>query len=287
MLLVALIVCAIQDPVVIAHRGASAYLPEHTLEAYTLAYAQGADVIEPDVVLTRDNVLICCHDLTITNTHAARTMYPDRAREDGEWYVIDFTLDELRALGDTIGRNETGVEGTSVCTLDEMIGLVRHLNEVSGRDVGIIPEPKSPAFHRDEGLPIEPVLVETLRRHGYVSRGDDAIIQCFDLQSLQRMREMTDLRLVYLFSEPVDDDVLDEVAAFADGIGPSRKLIEDEAGPIGDLIERARARDLAIYPWTFGADEAMTSRFFNYGVDGLFTDNPDIGVEARRRAESP
>lgn len=282
MLLTSLVVCLLAQPLVIAHRGASAALPEHTLEAYTLAHAQGADFVEPDVVLTKDNVLVCCHDLTVTNEAAMRALYPDRSREDGKWYVIDFTLAELRATGDTIGRNEMDIEGTSIATLDEMIALIQRLNEVTGREVGIIPEPKSPTFHREEGLPIEPVLTETLHAHGYATRQDRAIIQCFDLASLERMREMTDLRLVFLFSDPVEDEVLDDVATFADGIGPSRKLIIDEGVVIDThLIGRAQSRSLTVYPWTFGSDAALTARFFDLGVDGLFTDNPDVGVAVR------
>ncbi|MFG0313014.1 MAG: glycerophosphodiester phosphodiesterase family protein [Phycisphaerales bacterium] len=276
---------AINDPIIIAHRGASATLPEHTLEAYTLAYAQGADCIEPDVVLTKDHVLVCCHDLTVSNEAAMRELYPDRARADGKWYVIDFTLAELRAIGETIGRNDPPLPGTTIATLDEMIKLVQRLNERTGREVSIIPEPKKPSFHRAEGYDISAALVGTLRSHGYHWRGDGAIIQCFEVEALERMRLdfHCELRLVYLSSDPISDETLDHLATFADGIGPSRKLIEDEGEAVDPgLVTRAHERGLAVYAWTFGTDAAMTDRFLHeYRVDGVFTDNPDVGVEVR------
>ena len=109
-------------PLVFAHRGASGYLPEHTLEAYTLAVAQGADHVEPDVVATRDGVLICLHDVHLERVTDAAAVYPDRARSDGRWYALDFTLAELRRLQVTAaGRHD--LPGCGIPTLDEMVGL--------------------------------------------------------------------------------------------------------------------------------------------------------------------
>jgi glycerophosphoryl diester phosphodiesterase len=275
------------DCLVIAHRGASAYLPEHTLPAYALGYGMGADVLEPDVVLTRDNVPICSHDLTIHNEAVMAASHVDRRRADGKWYFIDFDLAELKALNAPLGRNAERAAGMSLATLDEMIGLVQRMNAGTGRRVGIVPEAKAPEFHRDAGRPVEAAIVETLARHGYTKRTDEAIIQCFDLDTLRRIRHelRCDLRLVYLIGDPVADQTLDDAASFADGIGPNRKLIVEDDGTPGkqpDLIEKAHARGLAVYPYTFGADEAMTRRFMQMnGVTGIFTNNPDVAVRAR------
>lgn len=276
------------DPscLVIAHRGASAYLPEHTLVSYALACGQGADYIEPDVVLTADGVAVCSHDITVSNERLMRERFPGRERSDGKWYFIDFTLDELRCLGQSLGRDGGRLPGLQVATLSECLSLVARLEETTGREIGVIPEPKQPEFHRAEGLPIEPVLVEVLRRHGYSDRGDRAIIQCFDLASLRQIRTelACDLPLVYLSGDPIRDETLDEVASFADGIGPSWELIETEEGRPGndpELIARAKARGLAVYVYTFGEDLARQRRFMDRGVTGLFTDNPDLTVRVR------
>lgn len=266
---------------VIAHRGASAYLPEHTLAAYALAYGQGADVIEPDVVMTADGRLVCSHVTTVSNRGAMERAFPGRAREDGEWYYIDFTLEELRLLGESPGRGGERVEGLRIATLGECLGLVGELNRTTGRDVGVIPEPKRPAWHREQGMDLAAALVSELSEAGYGRRSDNAVVQCFELAELRRMREELgcDLRLVYLCGDPVPDGVLDEVASFADGIGPSFELVETEEGGAGEdpmLIERALARGLGVYAYTFGADRARQRRFIERGVTGLYTNNPDI-----------
>ena len=275
---------ALAKPLVIAHRGASGYLPEHTLEAYTLAFAQGADVIEPDVVLTRDGALICAHDLVMDEVTDVAQKYPGRAREDGKSYWIDFDLAEIKTLHKT-GRATRDALGFNVATLDEMLDLIARLNTAFARTVGVIPEPKDPAFHRSEGQPIEHPLLDALARLGYSDTDSGAIVQCFDLDSLRTMRhEMkTTLPLVWLMGEMPTAAQLDDAASFVEGLGPSRKLIEDKGEPVraGWLVEQARARDLALYPYTFNMDTDAMARFFHtYRVEGLFTNNPDLGRAA-------
>lgn len=274
---------------ILAHRGASAYLPEHTLEAYALAFAQGADYIEPDVVLTRDGVLICAHDLVMEEVTDVAVAFPGRARPDGKWYWIDFTFAEIKTLHKTgRGDAEAGVTGYTVATLDEMLTQVARLNSRLGKNVGVIPEPKKPSFHREQGQDLEAALASTLRRHGYTRRTDRAIIQCFELDALERLRHdlACDLQLVYLVSDMPDASTLDRAAAVADGLGPKKTLIEDEHGqPVADgwLLRACRERNLAVYPWTFGGDERVMTRFLRmHRVTGLFTDNPDAGVRAKR-----
>ncbi len=277
-------------PLIIAHRGASGYLPEHTLPAYAMAYGQDADYLEPDVVLTRDGVPICNHDITLERTTNVEQVFPDRARADGKWYAIDFTLAELRRLRvDTPPRHakasETpGVAGFRIATLREMLELVRLLNERTGHRVGIIPEPKRAGFHRDEGRPLEKPLVDLLREFGYVHADDPCIIQSFEVDALRHIRGglQCRLRLVFLAG---DQEALDRagglpaVAKMADGIGPAWKLADENRG---ELVRAAHERGLAVYPWTFARDRKVLSRFLHdYRVDGLFTDFPDIALAVR------
>jgi glycerophosphoryl diester phosphodiesterase len=213
---------------IIAHRGASAHLPEHTLASYALAYGMGADAIEPDLVMTKDDVLICAHDLTIPNAAAMEATFDgSRRRADGKWYYIDFTLDELRSVQATLGRDAgaasdggaTAPSGFSVTTLSEMALLVQRLNRTTGRGVAIVPEPKSAKFHTQAGKDIAAALIRDLAALGYTKRTDACVIQSFELETLRRMRAelKCDLPLVYLFGDPVAPAVLDDVATFADG----------------------------------------------------------------------
>ncbi len=272
---------------IIAHRGASGHLPEHTLAAYALAYGQGADMIEPDVVLTRDGVVVCSHDLTITHAAAVQSRYPERRRADGKWYFIDFDLRELKSLNAALGRNAERVPGLQVATLDELLTMIARLNASTGRNVGVIPEIKEPEFHREAGKPVEPALLRVLAAHGYVRRGDAAIVQCFDLETLRQLREVhrSDLRLVYLFAQAVPEQTLRDFARFGDGIGPRRTLIERDDGTAGDmpgLLRRARELGLAVYPYTFKDEPAALARFVRvHRVDGVFADFPDVARRAR------
>ncbi|MCC5785685.1 MAG: hypothetical protein JJU33_03170 [Phycisphaerales bacterium] len=277
---------SLASPLVIAHRGASGYVTEHTMAAYAMAYAQGADMLEPDVVLSADGVLICSHDLTLERTTDAPEKFPDRARDDGKWYVIDFTLEELKSLSKRVSGDET--DGHTIVTLDELLSLIAQLNRSTGGSVGVIPEPKSPAFHRREGQPIEPVLLETLARHGYTGPDDGGIVQCFDIASIRRMvfEHGSELPMVWLLSRHPEPERLRDTAAYLAGIGPSRKLIEnDSESPTAEgeaLLELARELGLAVYPYTFCDDQAATARFFHrYKVDGVFTDFPDVALRAR------
>lgn len=280
---------------IIAHRGASAHLPEHTLASYALAYGMGADAIEPDVVMTKDNALICAHDLTIQNAAAMESTFDlSRRRDDGKWYYIDFTLEELRSVQAALGRDAgaasdggaPALTGFSITTLSEMTLLIQRLNRTTGRNVAIVPEPKSAKFHMEAGKDIAQALVRELATLGYTKRTDACIIQSFELETLRRIRTelACDLPLVYLFGEPVAPAVLDDVATFADGIGPSRKLIERDPGARGkpgpgtmpEILTLARDRKLATYTWTLRGDPEAHTRFIEvHKVDGIFTDTPD------------
>lgn len=310
------------NKIVIAHRGASGYLPEHTLEAYATAYAMGADYIEPDVVMTRDGVLIALHDIHLERTTDVEQLFPDRARIiDGRWYAADFTLAEIKRLsvheranadGSPVFPNRFRVDskGFQVPTLAEVIEMVQELNQATGRSVGIYPETKEPAFHDAEGLSMEEPLLALLASYGYSGRHAKVFIQSFDPRNLvdMRFRLGTDLPLVQLidggpgpggiFDQMVTEAGLDAIATYADGIGPAKSRIEDAQGkPVkkNALVRGAHARGLVVHPWTFRADvlppsyktfeQELRRFYFTYGVDGLFTDQADRAVRVVRPAD--
>jgi glycerophosphoryl diester phosphodiesterase len=280
------------SPIVIGHRGASGYLPEHTLPAYALAHGQGADFIEPDLVLTRDGVFICLHDVHLDATTDVAAVFPDRARADGRWYAADFTLEEVRRLRvhERLDRRfPRGASSFTVPTFEEMIELVAGLNRTTGRRAGIYPELKAPAWHRAQGLAMEEPFLALLRRHGIGGDGAPPIfVQCFEEEPLRELRRLgSTLPQVFLLgdsdAEParVDDAVLDRIATFASGIGPAKAMIERDP----TLVERAHRRRLVVHPYTFRADDVparyatfedeLAAFYGGFGVDGVFTDFPD------------
>lgn len=272
-------IAAAQTPIVIAHRGASGLLPEHTLEAYTLAIAQGAHYIEPDVVMTKDDVLICLHDLHLDRVTDVKARWPTRKREDGRFYAVDFTLAEIKSLQVT-GGQAGPMPGYQIATLDELIALVQKLESALQREIGIIPELKGPSAHQREGKDLAKALREALARAGYTKKDDRAILQCFELETLKKLhREGCRLRLVWLVSKLPTAQELKESAAILHGLGPNRRLLDK--GRDSELATAARAHDLALYPWTFDADEkAMRRMFHEMEVAGLFTDFPAAGLGA-------
>lgn len=266
---------------VVAHRGASGYLPEHTLEAYALAYDLGADMLEPDLVLTADDVVICMHDIHLERVTDVAQRFPGRAREDGRFYAADFTLDEIRRLSAT-GGDRHRLRGCGVPTFQEFLSLVAHLNESTGRDVGIVPELKAPGFHRTAKRPLEEVYVQALREAGYDAVGSRCITQSFEPDALVRLRSagIQSTLLELLSGEAPDRSQLAEIAKRAEAIGPPKSMIESTEG---QLVRDAHDLRLAVVPYTFKDDEADARRFFrDYDVDALFSDFPDVALRARR-----
>ena len=301
--------------VVIAHRGASGYLPEHTLAAKRLAFEMGADYLEQDIVASRDGELLVLHDVHLDRISNVAEKYPERCREDGRYYARDFDLDEIRQLS---AWERMRADGTAVYpdrypvrsgdfgipTLAEELALVRELNEAHGRDVGVYPEIKRPAWHKEEGVDIAPLLLAELRTAGYEGKDDPVFVQCFDAGEVRRLRLELDcpFRLVQLIGNnswlesATDYDALRtpegiaEVAAVADGIGPHLSHLVDVENVDGiptvtDLATLARDNELVLHPYTFRADDVPPGfatfddlvQFFvqEVGVDGLFTDFPD------------
>ncbi|MBW7984247.1 glycerophosphodiester phosphodiesterase [Enterobacillus tribolii] len=196
--------CAVQaaDKVVIAHRGASGYLPEHSLPAKAMAYAQGADYLEQDLVMTKDDQLVVLHDHYLDRVTDVAQHFPDRARKDGRYYAIDFTLAEIKSLKFTEGFDiKDGKRVQSypgrfpmdksvfrVHTFQEEIEFVQGLNHSTGKNIGIYPEIKAPWFHHQEGKDIAARTLEVLKQYGYTQKKDKVYLQCFDPNELKRIK---------------------------------------------------------------------------------------------------
>ena len=268
---------------VIAHRGASGYLPEHTLPAYALGHGQGAGWIEPDVVLTADGVAIALHDVTLDRTTDVAERYPDRARADGRYYAADFTFAELERLRVVESRPGRFPHATfRVPRLAEVLDLVEGLNRTTGRRSGVYPELKSPD--------IQPGLGETVL-DALAGYDLPILIQSFDAAALAAL--VTDLPRVQLIASPaqLEPAGLDEIAGYAVAIGvPTILIYRDPA-----IVEQAHERDLAVHAYTLRADQlapgfdslaAEVEALIAAGVDAVFTDHPDqvLALAAARGA---
>jgi glycerophosphoryl diester phosphodiesterase len=289
------------EKAVIAHRGASGYLPEHTLEAYALAYGLGADYIEPDLVVTRDGRLVALHDIYLEGTTDVEAQFPDRKRADGKWYAADFTLEDLKQLRvheRVAGRFPELKSRFEIPTFEEVIELVQGLNGTMGRNVGLYPELKQPSFHRDAALPMEERAIKVLAAYGYSGPDARVFVQCFEPDSLKRLRDELGctLPLIQLISSSDRQkdlhtrEGLKAVARYANGIGPDKKLIE--ANPA--FVAWAHAENLLVHPYTMRSDELPASyasaevelrRFYiEYDVDAVFTDFPDVAAQWLKEA---
>jgi glycerophosphoryl diester phosphodiesterase len=350
----------LEQPLIIGHRGASGYRPEHTLASYDLAIEMGADFVEPDLVVTKDGVLIARHDNEISGTtnvadhpeFAARrtTKVIDTIPITG-WFTEDFTLAEIKTLRavervPALRPQNIPYDGYSeVPTLQEIIDLVKHKERMGfGRPwkdkygrvrnrIGIYPETKHSTYFAGIGLALEEPLVRTLHRNGYRDASSPVFIQSFEVGNLKRLRSMTRVPLIQLieaslmpydfylsgdsrtYTDLVKPENLAEIATYAQGIGPNKDLIvprdaNGRALPPTTLVQDAHAAGLAVHPWTFRVEnaflppdlrrgdvsapdylrqrgdlEAEIRLFLDLGVDGLFTDNPDVAVKVRNERQ--
>ncbi len=347
-----------QPPIVIGHRGASGELPEHTLEAYKLAIERGADFIEPDLVSTQDGVLIARHEpnLIATTDVASRPEFSDRfttkivdgVAEDG-FFASDFTLAEiktLRAVMQQDFRPQVFNGFYEIPTLAEIIELVQQVEADTGKKIGIYPETKHPTFHDDLGLSLEAPLLATVEATGFTDPSR-IYIQSFEVANLQRLSKLTVIPLVQLLNagginldgslietQPYDFVVsgdprtyadlrtpagLQEIATYASGIGPWKRMIisvqgvdlngdgqADDVngdGVVNDadktltapttLVQDAHTAGLLVHPYTFRNEERFLAadyngdpaleyiQFINLGIDGYFTDFPGTGSQVR------
>jgi glycerophosphoryl diester phosphodiesterase len=314
------------DGVVIAHRGASGYLPEHTLEAKALAYGMGADFLEQDVVLSKDGVPVVFHDVQIDTTTDVATKFPGRKRADGRYYAIDFTVAELKTLRASErfdsktgkaalpGRYPVGQGDFRVSTLEEELQFIQALNKTSGRKVGVYPELKEPAWHRKEGRDLSRAVLPILGKYGYGAQTALCYVQCFEYEEVKRVRGELGWkgRMILLLGGKKGRDGTDydrlrtdaglaELAKVVDGIGPSIGSLITGQSPsdrkVSDLVERAHAHGLKVHAHTLRTDELpRTVRdagdlikvlFDEAGVDGVFTDFPDVVARAVHAPNPP
>lgn len=286
--------------ILIAHRGASAYAPEHTLESYQLALKQGADFVEQDLQITRDNQLVCLHDLTLERTTNVKDLFPTRFQEEiaprspseqgtgsagspiRRWYVSDFTLQEIKQL-DAGSWFNPKFKNARVPTFQEAIDLMR------GK-AGLYPETKAPEVYGRFGFDMERLLVDALHRNRLgtrrAQRHTPVIIQSFSPESLRKLSGMLNpkLPLVLLVNQQMQrrwltPAGLEETSHFASGIGPAKALLDK------NVVRRAHALGMTVTPYTFRlsdiagfktVSEEMRYYLYELGVDALFTDNPDL-----------
>lgn len=284
-------------PLIIAHRGASGLRPEHTLEAYQLAIEQGADFIEPDLVMSRDGVLVARHENEISETTdvAARPGFAGRRatkRIDGQqvtgWFTEDFTLAELKTLRakerlPQLRPDNARFDGHfQIPTFAEVIALAKR----AGRPVGIYPELKHPSHFAAAGLAIEEALLRALQEAGWTRKADPVFVQCFEVGPLERLRPRTGVRLVQLVAEegsPADRPSLNyrdmvtpaglaAIARYADGIGPAKGLIiprgpDGGSLPATTLVADAHRVGLQVHPWTFRSENYFLPAELRRGGD--------------------
>ena len=296
-------------PLIIAHRGASGHRPEHTLEAYRLAVDMGADFIEPDLVSTKDGVLIARHENELGGTTDVADRFPDRRRTktiDGQpvtgWFSEDLTLEEIKTLRarERLPFRSHAYDGKfTVPTFDEVIELAQSLGKSAGRTIGVYPETKHPTYFRSIHLPLEEPLLASLEKHGWNRRDAPVFIQSFEPGNLRALRTKTQVRLVQLVSSSalLQGDAVKKVSEYADGLGPEKRLIipvnaDGSLGTPTDVISRAHAAGLVVHVWTLrvekeflpagynGQPEAEFAKFRELGVDGVFTDYPDVASKA-------
>jgi glycerophosphoryl diester phosphodiesterase len=269
----------------IAHRGASAYAPEHTLTAYRLAIVQDADYVEQDLAVTRDGVLICLHDDSLERTTDVEEVFPQRATIDPvtgrrQWLAIDFTLAEIKQL-DAGSWFDTKFAGERVPTWEEAVAVV-------GTMAGLYPELKTPSLYQSRGIDMTRLFAESMQRLGLTARpAGSIVVQSFDEGPLRELSKqfptVPRTFLIEVRDGPrwLTREGLVEIATFATGIGPSKILLEGQPG----IVRMAHDAGLTVTPYTFTTRGART-RFADVGaemrhyltdlnVDALFTDNPD------------
>lgn len=272
-----------KPPIIIAHRGASGERPEHTLASYARAIDLGADFIEPDLVLTKDGVLVARHENEISETTDVATRPEFAARKatkqiDGQsvtgWFTEDFTLAELKTLRarERLPQlRSTEFDGHyDVPTFEEILQFVADANEERKMPIGVYPETKHPTYFTKIGLPHEAALLSLLEKYGYRGRSAPVFIQSFEVANLKAIRAKSDLSLIQLMDAeggPPDDAKLSyaamatpaglkAIATYADGIGPNKSMVipRTALGALAEptaLVRDAHAAGLKVHPWTF------------------------------------
>jgi glycerophosphoryl diester phosphodiesterase len=326
------------EPIVIGHRGASGYRPEHTLASYRLAIAQGADFVEPDLVSTKDHVLVARHENEIGGTTdvASHPEFADRKATkviDGVtvtgWFTEDFTLAELKTLRakerlPQVRPANTAYDGRfEVPTFTEVLNLVRAESKRYGRTIGVYPETKHPSYFDSIGLSLEEPLVAALRKYDLDDADDKVFVQSFETANLRELNGLIDSPLIQLVDKsgrPWDFTVTGDprtyvdltspgnlawIHTYADGVGVNKDLVLPRTGGAtttpSALVANAHGNGLLVHIWTLRVENQFMATnfrigtdpnahgdlvteikaFLDAGVDGIFSDNPDLAVAAR------
>ncbi|MDA8792516.1 glycerophosphodiester phosphodiesterase [Bacteriovoracaceae bacterium] len=301
---------------VIAHRGASGYLPEHTLESASMAHGFDVDYIEPDVVMTKDDQLIVLHDTTLDSTTNVHRIFPKRRRKDGKFYAVDFTLKEIKSL--RVGgskkspgkakypqRFPIGKNIFRIPTFEELIILVQGLNKSRGKNIGLYVEIKNPEFHEKENKKIIIETMKMLKKYGYEDN-QKAILQCFYPPTLEEIKNKykSKIPLVLLMAENswnetsadyeflMTEDGISKVSKYASGIGFwMNGLFGKQSKMYKSMVKIAKAKGLMVHGYThrvdqfpatsgYSSDRELFIYFKNIvKLDGIFSDFPDVIIK--------
>ncbi len=283
----------LSSPIVIAHRGASGERPEHTLAAYDLAIREGADVIEPDLVPTKDGHLVARHENEISGTTdvASHPEFADRKTTktiDGQtetgWFTEDFTLAELKTLRarERLPQlRSTAYDGQfQIPTLEEIIALAKQRTKDTGRTISIYPETKHPTYFASIGKGTDAALVAALTKAGWTTAAAPVFIQSFEVNNLKHLKTMTGIRLIQLvagedgpadkaapsYAAMMTPEGLKQVATYAWGIGPDKAMLWNGDAPT-TLVADAHAAGLRVHPWTYRAENYFVRPAFRKGTD--------------------
>lgn len=290
-----------EPPIIIAHRGASGEYIEHTLDAYQRGIDDGADFIEPDLVLTKDGILVARHENEISGTTnvADKSEFADRkttktidGREYEGWFTEDFTLAELKTLRakerlPELRRSNMEFDGQfEIPTFEEVLQLLKAYEHKTGKRVGIYPETKHPSYFASIGLAHEKPMLELLGKYGFEDSDDPVFIQSFEIGNLQALATQTEIRLVQLvadeggpadredqsYADMVTPSGLVEIAKYASGLGPAKSLVigRDTLGRLSGskgLVAAAHEAGLVVHPWTFRRENYFLPTDYKRGID--------------------
>lgn len=303
----------IQYPLVLAHRGASGYRPEHTIESYKLAIEMGADFIEPDLVMTKDKVLMARHENEISGTTDVATKFPDRKATktvDGEsitgWFIEDFTVKEIKTLRakERLEFRDQSFNGKfEVPTFAEVLKLVKSESKTRKRVIGVYPELKHPSYFASVKLPLEKALVKDLKAYGLNKKNSLVYIQSFELGVLTKLKKLTPLPLVFLIDDPnkvpydyvlegkkttylelLKPESLKELSKTIQGIGPYKRYIvpvndKQEKLPATTLVADAHAAGLLVHAYTFRSDERYLLKEYKNDPQAEYLEFYKLGVD--------
>jgi glycerophosphoryl diester phosphodiesterase len=303
----------VKAPLILGHRGACGYRPEHTLASYKLAIEMGADYIEPDLVMTKDKVLMARHENEISGTTDVATKFPDRKTTksvDGKsitgWFIEDFSLAEVKTLRakERLEFRDHSFDGQfEIPTFSEILVLIANQSKEKKRIIGVYPEAKHPTYFTSVGLPLEKAIVDELKKHGLNKKGSAVYIQSFELGALEKFKKLTPLPLIFLIDDPeivpfdfkvsgktttykqlLEKKQLMEISKIANGIGPYKRYIipvneKGERMPATTLVADAHAVGLLVHPYTFRSEDSYLLKEYNGDPQKEYLEFFKLGVD--------